>query len=136
MRRWYCPVCGGGILGPTAPRANDARRWCLDCTRFDSPILRRCASAAEAKELDLAAIEREQAARTCRKTRRAHEAARKVAEALGAPKPEPRQKLRRCNITKAGPRSGYMYVCNRRLDHKGPHRSQNNGYDGRRYTWR
>lgn len=47
MRRWTCPTCGSGVLAPDAPRKDDARRYCLDCTARTGRLVQRACPALE-----------------------------------------------------------------------------------------
>jgi hypothetical protein len=41
--RWYCPVCGDGILGPKRPGPRNAARICDVCVDKDGePVQRYC----------------------------------------------------------------------------------------------
>ena len=41
MKRWLCPTCGGGALAPERPRADDARAYCLPCSKRSGRLQRR-----------------------------------------------------------------------------------------------
>ena len=55
QKRWRCPVCELGILGPLRPRLNDVRRYCLPCSAKTGRLVERYAPADKAKAARVAA---------------------------------------------------------------------------------
>lgn len=47
--RWKCETCGSGVLAPSRPRRNDARRYCLPCTETTGRLVERISPALERK---------------------------------------------------------------------------------------
>ena len=70
-RRWICPTCGVGALGPERPRKNATVRYCLDCSASSATLVERVAPAVEG------ARERAQSATAERDRRRRAAAARR-----------------------------------------------------------
>lgn len=60
MKRWRCPKCGGVRLAPSAPRADDVRRFCLPCSEKGGRLVERVCVVREAAQAR-AAAEREEA---------------------------------------------------------------------------
>lgn len=46
-RRWVCPSCGSGVLAPSAPRRDDIRRYCLDCSKRTGRLVERSCPALD-----------------------------------------------------------------------------------------
>ena len=46
-RRWVCPLCTSGPLGPSRMAADDVRRYCLKCSAETGRLVRRQAPALE-----------------------------------------------------------------------------------------
>lgn len=47
QRRWVCPACQGGVLGPQRPRKDDVRRYCLKCSAKTGRLVERSCPALE-----------------------------------------------------------------------------------------
>jgi len=63
-KRWSCPMCSVGVLGPIRPRKDNAIRYCLPCTEKTGKLTERvCLS-------DLAKKERKQEAKNISKDNR------------------------------------------------------------------
>lgn len=45
--RWVCPKCENGCLGPSRPRRDDTRRYCLACSAKTGRMVERVAPARE-----------------------------------------------------------------------------------------
>ena len=59
-KRWSCPLCGVGALGPLRPRKVNEVRYCLPCTAEKGWLVKRVCPADISKEK--AAQERKKAA--------------------------------------------------------------------------
>jgi hypothetical protein len=64
-KRWSCPLCGVGVLGPLRPRKENAVRYCLPCTGEKGWLVKRVCPSDISK--DKAAQERKTAAQERRK---------------------------------------------------------------------
>jgi hypothetical protein len=53
-RRWVCPTCRAGVLGPERPRRDDVRRYCLACSAKSGRLVERTAPAAERERAERA----------------------------------------------------------------------------------
>jgi len=128
MRRWFCCACGDGILAPEAPRFDDARRWCLRCSKRNGKLQprTRATSLEEARALALRAHEQAAARRARREKKRAKEVAADIAHALSGS--TPKKQRGPCRATRADPVTGTTYVCSRPHGHTGSHRDWSNGY--------
>lgn len=51
-RRWLCPLCGAGCLGPERPRRDDVRRYCLACSAKTGRLVERSCPALEKARAD------------------------------------------------------------------------------------
>lgn len=66
-KRWVCPRCGDGVLGPQRPRRDDVRRYCLACSASTGRLVERTCPALERERADRGA---KRAARTARANER------------------------------------------------------------------
>ncbi len=76
MKRWYCPVCGSGILGPARPHHIATARFCLECSRGEKKLVRRYRAGSLEKARSQA--EKELAKAKGRKEARARDRAAEV----------------------------------------------------------
>lgn len=58
-KRWVCPRCDGAVLAPSRPRRDDARRYCLACTKTTGRLVERECPALE-RERERKAVKRAQ----------------------------------------------------------------------------
>lgn len=56
--RWKCPICESGLLAPSRPRKDDARRYCLTCTAETGRLVERIAPTLEKKRATARATQR------------------------------------------------------------------------------
>lgn len=54
-RRWVCPECGAGKLGPEKPRKNNVIRYCLPCSESAGVLVERSIPALDRKRAEKAA---------------------------------------------------------------------------------
>jgi hypothetical protein len=74
-RRWVCPRCGAGVLAPDKPRRDDARRYCLDCTRTTGRLVERsCPALDRQREIASTRAAAKRATATTRQRERARAA--------------------------------------------------------------
>lgn len=50
--RWKCEQCNSGVLGPSKPRMNDVRRYCLPCSAKTGKLVQRVAPRLERQRQD------------------------------------------------------------------------------------
>ena len=72
QRRWQCPRCGSGLLGPGRMRRDDTRRFCLSCSADTGRLVERVCPALEHKREQAKAgrAERASAQRVAERARR------------------------------------------------------------------
>ncbi len=78
-RRWVCPECNTGALGPDRPRKNATVRYCLTCSAKSKTLVERYCPAHETKRARKAEAQAATAARRAQKraeTRAAEKAAK------------------------------------------------------------
>lgn len=73
-KRWVCPARGGGVLAPSAPRLDDVRRYCLDCSKKTGRLVKRTCPA-----LDRQRTEKRQRAAERGQTKKQRDREREVA---------------------------------------------------------
>lgn len=59
--RWHCPNGCAALMGPTKPRADDTRRYCLPCSAATGRLVRRTAPTLDRKREQRATTHNEKA---------------------------------------------------------------------------